>query len=222
MTARRVRIAALAALVTAVGVGFAATVAGVSGLPRAATGCGPVVDAAVSDDSFVPVELRRGATPRVPLRSTGMVVGETGGADGPGAVDLARLPSPPPGLTEQLTMIDPDGAGGRVFYADHAIDLDDSFGAAIVGGAVVFGQQYTSGQTGEHVIREVGERAVPIAIGDHVGALLHADPLVEGLPDEIRSWHLYWSDGIRDYWIIGVIDPAVLIGAARSLACTAA
>jgi hypothetical protein len=76
---------------------------------------------------------------------------------------------------------------------------------------VADGNPYTAAD----VIAQVGDRAVKIQIGDYKGALVWADPEINGA----RPHHLYWSDGTYDYALIAVRDPQRMVQLGRELVC---
>ena len=61
----------------------------------------------------------------------------------------------------------------------------------------------------------LGERAVQVAVGDHLGALTWADPDVNGL----RTHNLYWSDGKYNYSLIANRSASELVNLGKGLAC---
>jgi hypothetical protein len=72
------------------------------------------------------------------------------------------------------------------------------------------------GRTAAVVKDTVGEAAQIVQVGPHDAALVHDSPLFNG----IRPYHLYWSDGTRDFRAGATTTPAELVDVARSIYCS--
>jgi hypothetical protein len=85
--------------------------------------------------------------------------------------------------------------------------------------AVQIVQKEANGQDAQLVADTLDEGNQPysiIRIGEFDALVHHADPVGT---DDVRPWHIYWSDGIRDWSVVGNRDPVDLIDLARSIYC---
>lgn len=138
-------------------------------------------------------------------------------------------PTPPNGLPLQVAMLDPavasdsdaagdvagHGASVRIYYAKSAIEADTTILDLYRGGGAFLSEAETSGQDAALVKSVIGEAATIIQVGKFDAALVHADPLANG----VRTWNLYWSDGVRDYSLIVGGEATDAIQSAQSMFC---
>jgi len=86
-------------------------------------------------------------------------------------------------------------------------------------GGVLLVQTATTGFDSEFVAAEIadtGRQFSFVDVGPHRAIMYLADPVVR---DELRPWHMYWSDGVRDWSLQGVADPEAMIALAQSMYC---
>jgi hypothetical protein len=176
------------------------------------SGCGDPVIPKV-DESFADPMTRRGPTVYPPI--LGPAVERVLTVDGANDVTFTPLaPVAPPSAPLQLILLDSDGVL-RLYFGGPAIAEGMTLPEFVSGGGVVVLEKPLAGQDADLVVTTVGSRAGRIAVGPHGGALVHADPVGTG----VRTWNLYWSDGERDWSIIGGVDPETVVTLGRSLYC---
>lgn len=152
------------------------------------------------------------------IRATGQVLKKAEDAVSRGFSNALPPPRPPVGTEEQLILLDSatEPRSIRFFYGRDPI-TDQTLPAFLSEGGIVVSQTVPSGQTGAEVKKELGDQAGMVPIGPYDAALNHADPIDSS---EFRPYHLYWSDAIRDWTLIGgVARPEDLIDFARSFYC---
>lgn len=186
-------------------------------------GCGPTT-APVADPNFVPVAGRFGPATEAypPVIGTGEVISEASARQMADTLFPRAIPS---SWSHQLyvrdaTDRDADGeqeARLRLYLSPKPIggNVLDYMEA----GGVLLVQAPTSGVDAQYVSAEIadtGRRSTMIDVGEHQAIMYLADPLIE---DDLRPWHLYWSDGTRDWSLQGVADPGALIELAQSIYC---
>lgn len=195
----------------------------------AAGGCGvapPLIDLAEADL----VESQRGPGPgSVPA------ILDLGGR----LVDVAALPTDlpiqlppiaPGGRVAQVALVmdhDLDGDGSsewvvEVFYGSRPPAAGEIHEAYLDAGGIYFRQQRSIGLDADELLAQLkdqGRDPLPpvVALGPYQAVAIHADPF---LRNDLRPWHLYWSDGVSDFTIQGDVDGAELVGMARSLYCS--
>lgn len=143
----------------------------------------------------------------------------------------AQAPSvaPPPGLSLQLVLtmeedFELDGRPELVvrnFYSSEPVDLAEPLPSFYSKGGVLLTQVDTIGKDADRTLaelRENGRTPLPptVAISQYEAVLIHSDPLMS---DDLRPFHLYWSDGTYDLSLIGNANPVLLVNTARSLHC---
>lgn len=105
-----------------------------------------------------------------------------------------------------ILYLSPEPVGGDI------LDFTES-------GGVILVQARSSGIDAEFVaaqIADTGRKHSFIELGPHRAIMYLADPVAR---DDLRPWHLYWSDGVRDWSLQGAVDPIALIELARSMYC---
>ncbi len=109
--------------------------------------------------------------------------------------------------------------GVRVYYGPSSIVPGESLPSFVKRGGILVRQELAKGQDAGVVAETLGKKTALIALGPHQAAVVHADPAE---PSDFRPYHLYWSDGVRDWTIIaGVADARTVIDFARTLYCEA-
>jgi len=109
--------------------------------------------------------------------------------------------------------------GVRVYYGPSSIVPGESLPLFVKRGGILVRQELAKGQDAGVVVETLGKKTALIALGPHQAAVVNADP---SEPSDLRPYHLYWSDGVRDWTIIaGVADARTVIDFARTLYCEA-
>jgi hypothetical protein len=188
-----------------------------------AAGCG-AASAPVADANFVPVAGRFGpATSAYPLVvETGEIITEETARDMPGTL----FPKAIPAAWDQRLYIretsDRD-ADGREQTRLRLYLSPEPVGGNVLeymeAGGVILVQSPSNGVDASFVRREIadtGRQFSLLEVGEHEAIVFLADPVIR---DDLRPWHIYWSDGSRDWSLQGVADPAALIDLARSIYC---
>ncbi|MGI8658165.1 MAG: hypothetical protein ACR2K4_05255 [Candidatus Limnocylindria bacterium] len=154
-------------------------------------------------------------------------------------VDVATIPADipiqlpsmaPEGRAAQAALLmdhDLNGDGSpewivEVFYGSRPPAEGEIHEAYLDADGLYFRQQRSIGLDAEELLAQLkdqGRRPLPpvVAVGPYQAVAIHADPL---LRNDLRPWHLYWSDGVSDFTIQGDVDVAELVRMARSLYCS--
>lgn len=188
-----------------------------------ARGCGKTT-APFADPNFIPVAGRFGpAADTYPaIVDSGEVIPEEVAGQMPGAL----LPPTFPEEWQQRLFVrdtsDRDADGNqesrlRVYLSPQPVqgtilDFSEAGGLLLV-------QAEAAGVDADFVAAEIadtGRRSSTIEIGPHSAIMYLADPVIR---DDLRPWHMYWSDGTRDWSLQGVADPQAMVALARSLYC---
>lgn len=221
---RRGSASATATLVALIGI-LLPTACATSGLGNGATsvadattlaGCGPSAAPAI-DEHFAPVAGRFG-----PARWPSIRTADRRAVADPRTARVAGAPPLIPVVPSevgwlQLALAELDG-GLTMYYAQAPVGGAETIAEFLARGGLAVTQRPTAGRDrASDVVADVGSRAGLVSLAGHTAALVHADPL---LRDDFRAYHLYWSDGMRDWTVQGVVQrPEVLIDIARSMYC---
>jgi hypothetical protein len=111
------------------------------------------------------------------------------------------------------------GRGITLYYLTGGIDADMTSTEFVAAGGLRLEHQPREdmSETFAQILHATaGDRAVPIAIGPYEGALVWADP---SPLSEIRTHNLYWSDGVEEFAIIGMLGPEAIVNIGRNLVC---
>jgi hypothetical protein len=195
-----------------------------SGEPATGPGCGDVpelVDPAIPD----PVEFQGGPSILPPLFDPSDVVEFEELQD---QLPIEVPTSVPSDLPMQLSLrIDEDLDGDRseewmvqLFYGERRPSPHEILDNFLDEGGTFFQQQRSIGLDADAALAQLKDqgRASPpvVAIGPYEAVAIHADPIIR---NDLRPWHLYWSDGVSDFNIQGDTDVAELVRMGRSLYC---
>lgn len=174
----------------------------------------------------IPLEVRRGNPGSPPILGTGEVLQDPEST----APDVLLPKTIPEGMTLQLALgseedRDLDGDAEwvvRLYYADKPISEAETLHEFYDRGGIVLTQRRTTGHDADAALgafRETGRQPEPpvVSVGSYEAVLIHADPV---LRNDLRPYHLVWSDGIRDSSLVGTADAAGLLNVGRSLYCT--
>jgi hypothetical protein len=194
---KRISVSYLAVLAGLFFIGFA--VAGTAQIGNAVpAGCEPFLGPITESPEFTPPEARRSQPRDFTLDPEGQ---------GPPTSTLVL-----DGLSVQWAAF----GGSTLFFAESPVSgmlLSEFFAS---GGLQLYQEMVSDGVIfAEHLNSEIGDRATGVVIGAYNGALTWADPDLQGT----RTHNLYWSDGIANYSLIGVREPAELINLGRFLEC---
>lgn len=182
--------------------------------PAAVSGCGEPIIPAV-DDSYADPATRRGPMVYPPILGSGITrVPDLDALSGTAFVPLQ--PAAPADASLQLVLVDADGVL-RLYFGGPEITEGLTLPDFVAAAGIVVLEKPPAGQDAALVISTVGSRAGRIDVGPYPGALVHADPVGPG----VRTWNLYWSDGQRDWSIIGGVDPETVVALGRSVYCGA-
>ncbi|MEO6579254.1 MAG: hypothetical protein ABIO99_10200 [Candidatus Limnocylindria bacterium] len=131
---------------------------------------------------------------------------------------LGRIPSD---LANELVLYEPGDVGTRwtvVMYLSPK-PVAGTIADVMAAPAVQIVQKEATGQDAQVVaaaLDESTQRYSIIKVGAFDALVHHADPVGT---DDVRPWHIYWSDGVRDWSVVGNRDPVELIDLARSIYC---
>jgi hypothetical protein len=131
-------------------------------------------------------------------------------------VVLPRLA--PSGTRVVLTLVDQragEPTGIRVYWGSSRIGAQATLADFLASGGVMLNEHQPDGRDAPTIAATVGKRAMPVAVASFEGVLIHGDEVKPG----VRSYGLYWSDGKREFSLLGVPDPAPIIDLARSIYC---
>jgi hypothetical protein len=203
-TLKRQRWIAVFALLVVVGVSLAAVV-----VSRAATssGCGNVDVPIVESEQFTSVTARLTQPLDPPINPSGQ--------QAVSVPPVARVPSID-GLPLRWAVVSSNGAVYQYFLRtdlDSTLTVSEFYAA---GGIQLDRDPVDNGESfAAYVLATLGERALQIQVGDHVAALVWADPQVNGL----RTHHLYWSDDAYNFSLLADMSAERLVTVARQLVC---
>jgi len=192
----------LVALVSASLVIFAVTTVTAGPSPS----CASATPGSITESGeFTPAAGQRGPAP-IPLRQSGLPDAESAVDELVSDAELDQLP---------LRLALQNGDGLYRYFLDRPIPetmTPDEFWAS---GGVALEKDAAEGDFAALLLDELGDRAVPIEIGQYRAALTWADPTESGL----RTHNLYWSDGENNYVLIAVRAPEAIVNLARQLVC---
>jgi hypothetical protein len=195
---RRIRV--VVAAVLAMGV----LVTGAQG----ADGCASLAPGSIMEsDKFTPAAAMRSVLP--PVR-----MGELGVAIASPADDIAPRDAILDGM--DLRVVVGDESSVQRYYHSNSIPADMTLDEFMAAGGIQLHRDPAGGEDfAAFLLEQLGDRAVPIQVGESQGTLTWADPTPAG----VRSHNLYWSDGRYAYPLIAVREPEHLASMARALAC---
>lgn len=196
----------LAALVSASLVVFAVTaVTAVTAGPSPS--CASAAPGSIKESAeFTPAAGQRGPVP-VPLRQSQLPEAENAVDELVPDAELDQLP---------LRLALQNGDSLYRYFLDRPIPetmTPEDFWAA--GGIQLEKDPWEGGDFAAFLLDELGDRAVPIEVGQYRAALTWADPTASG----VRTHNLYWSDGASNYALITVRAPEAIVNLARELVC---
>jgi hypothetical protein len=128
---------------------------------------------------------------------------------------------PAPGGPLQLALpaVGTDQTEGSIrFYGRRPIGQDTDLPTFLADEGILFTQvRREAGRESVSVlaVAEVGERAFIVRVGPFEAALVHGDPLYNG----VRPHGLYWSDESWDYTILADLPAEALVNLARNSVC---
>ena len=121
-----------------------------------------------------------------------------------------------------IILLSAESSGTRVetFYAANPVPPEQTNTDFFSQRALIVSQSPTRGQTGDMVRQTVGneafdEHARIVKVGAYDAALVHDG----ALPNGVRTYHLFWSDGKSDFVIAATTTPAEVVDVARSISC---
>lgn len=170
-------------------------------------GCEPVTSPVTESQQFTPAELQRSRMfdPRLPAGQPGAesaVVAMAGKSS-------TLLP------THQFDLINESGEVYS-YYLDQPIEGLRVSEFIKAGGVQVHREPMTEPTSfASFLIETLGDRATPVEVGPHQGALIWADPDVSGT----RTHNLYWSDGKDNYALIVDLSANETLNLGRALVC---
>lgn len=178
-------------------------------------GCGPST-APPLDESFTPVQNRRGNPGRAPILGIGTRVASVHDASFAGVRPL-QPSADAAGRPLQVVLVTAGTPRDVVLiYSSKPVGERDTIEDIFNAGGISVVQALPRGQDADAVVETVGKRASRVEVGPYPAALVHAEPLVSG----VRTYNIYWSDGERDWSIEGATErPEAVIDLARSVYC---
>jgi hypothetical protein len=177
-----------------------------SGIPPESAGCGLMEGPIVESQEFTPAESQISQSLDFLLT----------GAEPPSNWGLDELPGISTGVLPplQMGMASQDAIHG--YYFDREVENMLLSDFVRDGGIQVHREpMLDSTSFASHLLATLGDRAVPVEIGTHQGALVWADPDRYGS----RTHNLYWSDGEHNYSLIAVLDAEEIVNLGRRLVC---
>lgn len=109
------------------------------------------------------------------------------------------------------------GTPGEVvrWFFDRPIDSDLTLSGFLADGGIVFSRSPTTGATAAGLAASLGDRAVPVDIGEYEGVLTWGDPLANG----VRPHQLWWSDAEYSHYLLADRSAVTITNLARSMVC---
>lgn len=109
----------------------------------------------------------------------------------------------------------------RMFFGSRPPRAGETLAQFLDDGGIMFRQQSTVGVDAGEALRRLhdqGRDPLPpvVSLGPYEAVAIHADPT---LRNDLRPWHLYWSDGTSDFNVQGDVDVGELVEMARSPYC---
>lgn len=179
----------------------------VSGAEPAA-GCAATAASSIQESSqFTPVEQRLTQPFDPPITVVG-----TAGTIVPEGVRVSAIDGLPP----QWAVVSSHGAVYQYFLATALDTLTVSEFRAAGGIELDRDPMDNGGDFSAYVLDSLGERATKVEVGSYTGALVWADPLINGL----RPHYLYWSDATWNWALMADRTPEELVNLARDLVCS--
>lgn len=188
-------------------------------------GCGPASEL-VDLAEPTPIDQRRGQPIAPPLLETGELR-DYAEASLPSA-EFLLPPDSADGKPVQALLVNgtpADLAQGepmvRVYYGERSVTLDDGFEGFVAAGGIVFEESLGEGRDvawWHEMFADIGRSPLPptVEIGPYSGVAVHGDPIVR---NDIRPWHIHWSEGGRNFTVVGATSSAALVDFARSMYC---
>ncbi len=103
----------------------------------------------------------------------------------------------------------------RVYFSDAKIGPSETIMDLYAAGGSILKETSTTGQDASHVQSVIGDAATIIKVDSFDAALVQSSPWPAGF----RTRALYWSDGVRDYSLIGRTTSKEIIAVAQSMFC---
>jgi hypothetical protein len=188
--------------------------------PQVDNGCGQS-DLMPFDTGPSPTNVQFGTGSPIVIRDAGAAVNEDDARNAlPDFLEPHFVPSD---LALQLMLLlsaESTGAHVETFYAARPIGPGQTNEDFFSQRAIIVSQSPTRGQTGAFVRQTVGDAAFEehariVLVGAYGAALVHDG----ALPNGVRTYHLFWSDGKSDFVIAATTTPAELVDVARSMSC---
>jgi hypothetical protein len=206
MARRHVRRIALVTVLPATVIGLLTVVAISNAAP--APGCGPVDAAIEESDVFAPAGQRLTSPLDPPVTAKGIALPEV-------VPDDVRIESID-GLPFRWVVL---GLSGAVYqyFLDSPIPASMTVSEFLGAGGIQFDRDPAQGTESfaEYMLATLGDRAVRVEVGEHVGAMTWADPDEQGR----RPHHLYWTSGGYNYALYGDRSAEEILTLGRELAC---
>jgi len=184
-------------------------------LPAAAiaaeSGCRPAEKVAFDVD-WDPLVIPWGQPPEPIIRQLGPDATDREATDRGFALATQLLSSLP---VKQFSLL---GPGTFVeYFSDVSLDGSDTPSDFFKAGGIAVVQREPVQEDIVAVIRAtVGDRATVVSVGPFAAAMVHADPL----PNGVRVYNIWWNDGQHEWRIqAGVADAVALLDIARSMVC---
>lgn len=169
-------------------------------------GCGPFTASIEESKDFTPYEARRGQWPDPVLNPTGQEAAplpEQASIKGVGALPMA------------WSITGSDGAS-YLYFSAAPITKKTTLGEFQRAGGIQIEVTDANAFGLNDLIEQIGDRAVPVAIGDSQGIVVWADPNESG----IRLHNVYFESGGYLYGVLANSPARDVITAAREVACS--
>lgn len=169
--------------------------------------CADVAEGTIHESrEYTPAGLGRGRLPERPI------------LDGGPGIDPLGLGGQAPPLLDGMRPRYAIGSaqGPYVFYLHAPLDPGMTRSDFLLAGGLEY-QALSMGNGGPFAptLFALGDRAIPVRVGEFLGALVWADPTEA----DVRPHGLFWADPTTNYLLVAVRGPEYLLNLGRDLAC---
>jgi hypothetical protein len=172
-------------------------------------GCDAMVEGSLTESAqFTPFESRHSYRPEMSIDVAGSRTSTIVGDRASGGID---------GLSVQWSITGDDGSVSRYFLKE-PLPPEIGYGDFYVAGGLTLLQAPIDPAAGGYVeglLAELEDRATGVKVGSFDAALTWGDPLENG----IRLHYLAWSDGSKNFTLIGDRSAARIVNLGRGLVC---
>lgn len=173
------------------------------------TNCGSFEGQIEESDMFTPYEARRDHLPPVALNPKGQELDPS--------ILEGVAPQQVDGLPLQWSIASSDGSG-YLYYAKQPVGSTTTTSEFSSNGGIQLSMEVAEGDTTgiQTQLDQLGERSIPVEIGDYAGAVVWADPENES---GLRVHYVFWDQDKYHYSLIIDASPEDAVTVAREVAC---